>query len=210
MDSHGSFSERLRRAVAELRALAVGEWPPVDPRVGPRGPVWNLVQAFGKVRPGTAEHHRLAWLALHASRRSLVHWEFSCDGTEPHEALHAVRTWLGHRKAPANWDALTTPSRPHEDGEADARHEDALSTALSVAHVARLARNGHPEDAFYAIAHADLSFAHSPPDVREHFRLWTIDVALPAALAERDLNPSEAKAVRAHDSGTMRRRAAVR
>jgi hypothetical protein len=209
MDSESSFSERLRRAVAELRAQAVGEWPHVDPGVGPRGPLWRLVDAFGKAPAGSAEHHRLAWLALHASRRSLVHWEWSCDGTEPHEALHAVRTWLGHKKPPANsWETLAQPCEPEDT--ADARHEDARCTGLSVAHLARFARSAHPEDAFYAMAYADRSFSHSPPDVREHFRLWIVDVAVTAALAERDLNPSEAKAVRAHDSGTMRRRAAAR
>jgi hypothetical protein len=206
----GSFPERLRFAIAELRAQVGADWPLVDERAGPRGPIWRLVQAFGPVPLGSADHHRLAWLTLHASRRSLIHWELASDGTEPHEALHAVRTWLGHRKVPHSWDALSTPFEPHGLDASGAKVQDARYAGRSVAHLARFVRRADPVDAFNAIAYADQSFELSPPDVREHFRLWMLDVAVPAGLAERDLNPSEAKAVRSHDSGTIRRRTAPR
>src|SRR3954447_24682681 len=105
MDTERSFAERLRVAIAEMRADVGAAWPPIVVSA-PHGPVARLILAFQPLVPGSAEHDRLAWLTPHACRRSLIHWELSSDGTEPHEALHAVRMWLGQRKVPTSWDAL--------------------------------------------------------------------------------------------------------
>lgn len=184
----------VRVAIEMLRSELRAEWD--KPRL------CRLIQAILNSFAGTACHRRLAWLALFCARRALPCWQLYCDGDEPRQAVGAVRRWLageGPKEACAACSREATPAY-HGVRITDCRECDTSCAAAAAAAAARFVTSREPDDVLECLEMADAAFSQSPLSRPDRFRIWLLYYAIPAAMADRDLQPAEQEAYRDYDS----------
>ena len=69
--------------------------------------------------------------------------------------------------------------------------------------MARLLVNRNPRDLAICLSAADMAFDQSPLVERDHFRRWLIEVATPAAIAQRSLTDEEAARFRDYEEADL-------
>ena len=182
----------LQNSIAEIWECYT---PPGD------DPAWDtlltLVKSFGEFSFGSDAHRRSVWLAVFAARRALPCWELYCDGTQPHEAITAVIAWLNGSGEAVDCVQFEQVAVPTYKGRRlnDCRESDTGYAAEAAALAAKVVNSVLPEDASLAVHFADGAFDCSP--LRgENFRKWLLEVAVPAAYDQRELNEHEQQSFR--------------
>lgn len=196
----------------QLRAQCYGEWDCYTPECDidrAADLVLGLIQSFGLLSfnsaANSAAHRQAVWLAVFAARRALPCWDLYCDGAQPHEAIDSILAWLtgkGSAEACRRYEVEAIPAYRGQVID-DCRSCDTGAVAESVAWAAKFVNSVDPIDASLAIHMADVAFDQSPLGEADHFRSWLFEVAIPAAVQQRELNEAEQTAFRDYNASQI-------
>jgi len=200
--------ESLERTLEFLLAQIGSSWD-VDETTKPdrlwSSPLGELVVAFGDSRKGSEAHRRLSWLTMFAARRALPCWELYCDGRQPQEAVESVRAFLVNGYALADLERLSKPAVPSWGGVliTDCRECDTSCASGAAAYCVQYAASADPIKAACALSGADMAFDQSPLGIKEKFRAWLIDFAVPIAYERREMTLGDQNAYRDYDPDNL-------
>jgi hypothetical protein len=147
---------------------------------------------------GDESRQTMRLLALSVAKRVLPCWQLYCDGRDPIDAVAAVENRLRESRGFEDLQPLSEPALPSFEGIpiVDCRACDTSCAALAVAHMVRLLLSGDHRELAYCLSAADMAFDQSPLGLQEEFRRWLVEVAVPAALDQRQLTDEEAQMLR--------------
>ena len=172
----------------------------------------SLGRVVAEIGAASPNQRPMQLLALFAARRALPCWQLYCDGTPPLDAVRVAERVLAGEAPPSALRPFVEPAIPAFRGSriVDCRECDTGCAADAVAHMARLLTDGDAQELTPCLDAADAAFDQSPLVTRDHFRRWLIEVAVPAAIAERMLTDEEASRFREYSlTEIIREREAV-
>lgn len=160
-------------------------------------PTGELVKAVIDHNPRGVAEIQLCWLMMFAVRRALPCWELYCDTTQPQDTVESLREWLVEGRA-CDWSKFTVPAQPSYRGAPieDCRWCDTGCVARAAAESARFVVERDPILAICSLSASDMAFEQSPLGSSDHYREWFIEIAIPAAYAQRELTSEEQSAFR--------------
>ncbi|MBC7812125.1 MAG: hypothetical protein H7175_13305 [Burkholderiales bacterium] len=192
--------EILDLVMMELRRRIDESWdadetmPSADALDSPLG---HLVTAFGLCTRGNETHKRLTRLTIFAARRALPCWELYANNREPHQAIDAAQAWLlkgDEAYSLLELQKFSTPTAPSIHGAplVGKQFTDTVLAGVAAAYAAELVMSADAITAAYGLSAADKAFDLSPIGKgRALYRQWLLDVAVPAAYAQRELTKEE-------------------
>lgn len=154
-------------------------------------PTGELVTAFA-TNCDPRYQIQLIWLTMFATRRAIPCWKLYCDSDQPLDTVVAICNWLNTSEE-QDWSAFSVPAKPTENGKpiVDCRECDTSCVADAAAQTARFIDTRNHLNAICALSAADMAFDQSPVGSVDNFRKWLIEIAIPAAYAERELRTDE-------------------
>ena len=169
-------------------------------------PTWELIVALGDTPDDALRARRWGRLCVAVCRRVQAVWELQSDADPltpriqaANDGCSTVRT--GRPARPASQPRLADPAGPAAARRL--RHQFPMIASLSVIWLVSLAADPRPGYAVMCVREADQAF-YSSLGNRDRFRPWVLEVAVPAAWADRELTPQEQRAMRDYDMERVR------
>lgn len=209
------LSPAVDAAVQVLRGLLhpEDEWAPAiipltDAAALLASPVGALVAALGDAAEPAIRTRRWGRLCTAVCRRVQACWDLRCDidPLTPRIRAAADRLFAG-----VAWDArlglecCPVPTYRGQDLPDDCTVTCPKLVALAVAWCVAFAADPVPSYVVGCVREADQAMSESPLGVRDQFRRWVLEFAVPAAWEDRELTPLEQGALRSYNAELVRR-----